>query len=178
MNVAMLILRLGVGLTVAAHGAQKLFGVFEGHGISGTAGFLESLGFRPGRAHAWLLGLVETLGGLALALGLLTPLAAAAIAGVMLTAAVAVHLSQGFFNAQGGYEYVLMLAVTSIAIAFAGPGRYSLDHELGWHLAGTSWGLIATAVALGSTAVALAWRRLATHSRFTRRTGRGEALAA
>jgi hypothetical protein len=81
MDIGILILRVLVGLTVAAHGAQKLFGIFGGHGLSGTSEFLESLGFRPGRFHAYLLGIAELAGGTLLAIGLFTPVAAAAIIG-------------------------------------------------------------------------------------------------
>jgi len=178
MNIAMLILRLGIGLTVAAHGAQKLFGLFGGHGLSGTARFLESLGFRPGRPYAWLLGLAETLGGAGLALGLLTPLAAAAVAGVMVTAAVAVHIRQGFFAERGGFEYLLTLALASMAIAFAGPGRYSLDRALDWHLAGTSWGLAAVVIALVTASLTLADRAAVERSRRMPDSGRPTRMAA
>ena len=87
MSVGILILRLAVGLTLAAHGAQKLFGWFGGYGIAGTGQFLEQLGFRPGRLHATQAGIVEVVGGLFLAVGLLTPAAAAAVVAVMLVAA-------------------------------------------------------------------------------------------
>ncbi|HVJ27733.1 MAG TPA: DoxX family protein, partial [Vicinamibacterales bacterium] len=95
MEIGLLLIRAVVGLTMAAHGAQKLFGWFGGYGLEGTGGFLEQLGFRPGRRHAFMAGLVETGGGLFLALGLLTPFAAAAIVAVMLVAAVTVHLKGG-----------------------------------------------------------------------------------
>src|SRR5207244_8770188 len=90
MSAGILLLRLAVGPTVAAHGAQKLFGAFGGHGLEGTAQFLESLGFRPGRLHAWALGAGELVGGIMLATGLLTPLGAAAVIGVMAVAALVV----------------------------------------------------------------------------------------
>lgn len=160
MNIAMLVLRVGVGLAVAAHGAQKVFGLFDGQGIAGTAGFLETLGFRPGRPHAWLLGLSELLGGLALAAGLVTPMAAAAVAGVMLAAVTAVHRPNGFFAQAGGYEYPLVLAAAADSIAFAGPGRYSLDRLAGWHLAGTWWGVATATLAVAACAAVLAGRAL------------------
>src|SRR6266540_6067060 len=97
MNIGLLVLRLVVGLTLAAHGAQKLFGWFGGYGIAGTGQFLEQLGFRPGRLHAAQAGIVEVVGGLFLAAGLLTPAAAAAVVAVMLVAAVSVHVKNGFF---------------------------------------------------------------------------------
>ena len=103
MSVGLLILRLVVGLTLAAHGAQKLLGWFGGYGIAGTAQFFEEqLGFRPGRLHAVQAGLAEMLGGLFLAAGFLTPAAAAAVVAVMLVAAVSVHLKAGYFAHTGG----------------------------------------------------------------------------
>ena len=81
METGLLIIRVVVGLSLVAHGAQKLFGAFGGHGIAGTAGFFESLGMRPGKLFATLAGLGETGGGLGLALGLLTPFSAAARSG-------------------------------------------------------------------------------------------------
>src|ERR671933_1624653 len=97
MDLALLGLRLVVGLTFAAHGAQKLFGVFGGHGIKGTAGFFEQIGLRPGKLHAWAAGSAEFLGGLLIALGLVTPFAAAALIAVMTAAVLSVHLKNGFF---------------------------------------------------------------------------------
>lgn len=162
MDTALLLIRLAVGATLAAHGTQKLFGWFQGHGITGTAGFLESLGFRPGNAYAWLLGGAELVGGLALAIGMLTPLAATVVSAVMVGAIVAVHRDKGFFSQAGGYEYPLALAVAAVATAFAGAGRYSLDHVLGWSLAGAAWGIgaIVGALALGMGAVASRTLRL------------------
>src|SRR5678815_1050474 len=86
MDIGLLVLRLAVGLTMAAHGGQKLFGWFGGYGIAGTGGFLESLGFRPGKVHAGLAGTAELLGGLLIALGLLTPVGAALVIAVMVVA--------------------------------------------------------------------------------------------
>src|SRR4051794_8666803 len=107
MNIAILLVRIAVGGTVAAHGSQKLFGWFHGHGRAGTGAFLESLGFDPSRAFAWLLGGTELLAGSALAAGFLTPIAAAGVAGVMLAAIAVVHWEKGFFAADGGYEFPL-----------------------------------------------------------------------
>src|ERR687888_2113971 len=104
MGLALLGLRLVVGLGFAAHGAQKLFGVFGGYGIDGTAGFFEQIGLRPGKLHAWAAGIAEFAGGLLIALGLVTPFAAAAL--IAVTAAVlTVHLRNGFFVSNNGYEY-------------------------------------------------------------------------
>lgn len=158
MEIGLLLLRAVVGLTLAAHGAQKLFGWFGGYGLDGTGGFLETLGFRPGRRHAFMAGLVETGGGLLLALGLLTPFAAAAIVAVMLVAAVTVHLKGGFFLAGGGYEYTLVLAVAAVAIAFTGPGALSLDAPFGLQLDGAFWGGVALIGGLAGGGIQLAGR--------------------
>ena len=97
MEIGLLLLRLTVGLTLAAHGAQKLFGWFGGPGLDATGQAFEGLGFQPGRRHALMAGLVETGGGLILALGLFTPIGAAIVFSVMLVAALTVHVKQGFF---------------------------------------------------------------------------------
>lgn len=159
MALGLLILRLVVGLTMAAHGAQKAFGSFGGYGLQGTGGWLESLGFRPGAMHARVVAAAELVGGLMLAVGLLTPFAAAAIIGVMVVAIATVHLKSGFFNTEGGYEFNLLLATAAAAIAFTGPGRFSFDRALGLEMGGIAMGL--TAIALGGigAAVALTMRR-------------------
>jgi putative oxidoreductase len=160
MEAGLLLLRLAIGLTIAAHGAQKLFGWFGGHGLAGTGGWLESMGFRPGRLYALTNGVAELGGGLLLALGLATPLGAAAVAGVMFVAIATVHWSNGFFNAAGGYEFNIVLAIGALAIAFTGPGTISLDNVLDISLAGTTEGLIATGVAALSGLALLLARRL------------------
>lgn len=147
MDVGILLLRLTVGLALAAHGSQKLFGWFGGYGLNGTGQFMEGLGFRPGRRHALAAGLVEFSGGLLLALGLLTPLGAALGASVMVVAAVTVHAKNGFFAASGGYEYNLVLGVAALSVAFTGPGALSLDALLGAAPFGIGWGVGATVVA-------------------------------
>ena len=106
MDLGLLVIRPAVGGTVAAHGAQKLLSPRRaGLGIDATAGFLDALGFRPPRAHAWLVGWAELAGGLGLAVGLLTPLAVAAVIGVMVAAIGAAHLSHGFFSQSGGLAF-------------------------------------------------------------------------
>ena len=141
MEIGFLVLRLIVGLGFAAHGAQKLFGAFGGHGIEGTAGFFEQLGLRPGRRHAWAAGMAEFLGGLLIALGLVTPFAAAALIAVMTAAVLTVHLPNGFFIMSNGYEYNLVLAAVVFALAGVGAGDWSLDNVFGLDLAGTAWAL-------------------------------------
>ncbi len=159
MAFGLLILRLVVGLTLAAHGAQKLFGWFGGYGLKGTGGFLEQLGFFPGRRNALMAGLAEATGGLLLAVGLATPIAAALILSVMLVAIVSVHLKNGFFNHAQGYEYNLLLAVAALSLVFTGAGPISLDAVLGIQDAGPIWAIVALAVGLGGGAVQLAGRR-------------------
>ena len=161
MSIGLLILRLVVGLGLAAHGAQKLFGWFGGYGIAGTGQFLEQLGFRPGRLHAAQAGIAETVGGLFLAAGFLTPAAAAAVVAVMLVAAVSVHVKKGFFVPNGGYEYTLVLGAAALALAFTGPGAISLDQALGISWSGEKWGLGALAAGLIGGAVPLIARKTA-----------------
>src|SRR5204862_5519846 len=109
MNLLPLLLRLVVGLTFSAHGAQKLFGAFGGGGLDGTAQMFEKLGLRPGWLHARFAGTAEFAGGLLLALGLFTTPAAAALTAVMIAAVVTVHVRNGFFVTNGGFEYNLAL---------------------------------------------------------------------
>lgn len=165
MDIALLLIRLAVGGIVAAHGAQKLFGWFRGHGIAGTAGFLESLGFLPGRAFAWLLGGAEVVGGVALAAGFLTPIAAAVVAAVMVAAIAVVHWEKGFFAMDGGYEFPLALGVGAVAMAFSGAGRWSLDHAFDWALGGEAWGVAAALAAALASAAVVSSRGIRVHRR-------------
>ncbi len=146
MNVGLLAVRVVVGLLIAGHGSQKLFGWFGGGGVAATGRNFESLGYQPGRHMAVLAGLSEFVGGLLLALGLLSPLGAAAIVGTMVNAIAATHLGNGPWVTNRGWELELTYAVVAAAIAFTGPGRYSLDHALGWTLDGNGWGLAAAVV--------------------------------
>jgi putative oxidoreductase len=148
MNLALLVLRLVVGLAFAAHGAQKLFGAFGGAGIGGTGAFFEQIGLRPGRLHATAAGAAELGGGLLIALGLATPFAAALLIAVMTAAVVTVHARNGFFVTNNGFEYNLTLAAVVFALAGIGAGNWSLDHALGLDLMGTGWALGALAVGL------------------------------
>ena len=148
MDLALLVLRLVVGLTFAGHGAQKLFGTFGGHGIEGTAGFFEQIGLRPGKLHAWAAGSAELFGGLVIALGLVTPVAAAVLIAVMTAAVLTVHLKNGFFVANQGYEFNLALAAALFALAGIGAGGWSLDNALGIDMTGAAWALGALGVGL------------------------------
>ncbi len=135
-DVALLILRLVVGLVVAAHGAQKLFGAFEGPGLQGFSGWMASSGLKPPQAWGLLGALGEFGGGLLLALGLLNPLGPLGVVGAMAMAIGLVHWSKGFWNTKGGYEFPLVLLLTSAIPGLVGPGAYSLDALLGISLPG------------------------------------------
>jgi putative oxidoreductase len=148
MDLALFALRVVIGLLMAGHGAQKLFGSFGGHGITGTGQFFESLGLRPGERHARLAGLGEMGGGLLLLLGLFTPLGAAAVIGVMVVAILTVHGPKGLWVTEGGYEYNLVLIAVAFALASAGPGAWSLDNAIGVNAAGAGWGLLALAAGI------------------------------
>jgi putative oxidoreductase len=143
MSYGILFLRFVLGLTVAAHGAQKLFGSFGGHGPRGTAGFFGTLGFRAPLLLALAAGTAEFGGGLLLASGFLTPLAAVAIAVVIVNAIGSVHWRNGFWNSKGGYEFNLNVWAAAIAIAAIGAGRFSVDALIGWadNISGLWWGV-------------------------------------
>jgi len=140
------VIRALLGLLLFAHGTQKLFGWFGGHGLEGTGGFFEQVGHRPGRAMAGIAGLSEAGGGTLLFLGLLTPLGAAMVIGVMIVAAVSVHGSNGLWATNGGYELPLTNAVVAAGLGFTGPGSFSVDHALGLGWSGWGWGLLAILV--------------------------------
>jgi putative oxidoreductase len=123
----LLILRLVLGLTVAAHGAQKLFGWFGGSGLAGFRGVMEKLNIRPAAPFALLAGLGEFVGGLLVALGFVSPAGPLIVAGAMVVAIVTVHLGKGFFNSKGGYEFPLLVAGGAVALSLTGPGPFSLD---------------------------------------------------
>jgi len=161
-DIGIVLLRAIVGLTLAAHGAQKLFGWFNGPGLTGTAAGLEHLGFRPGYRHAITAGAVETVGGLLLTIGLFTPLAASIVVSVMIVAAVSAHLKKGFFITSGGYEYNVVLGASALAIAFTGPGRVSLDALLGFLVGGSAWGVGALLVGIAGAAMQLTQRHPST----------------
>jgi len=150
MTLGLLIIRVISGLTMAAHGGQKLFGWFDGPGRQGTTGMMDNLGYRSPAIMASLAALAEFGGGLGLALGLLTPFAAIAIVVVMLNATIAVHLKNGFWNTKGGYEFPLLMSGAAVGIAAAGPGDASLDNALGFMnaLSGDVWAAIVIVAAV------------------------------
>jgi putative oxidoreductase len=148
MEVALLVLRIAAGTLFAAHGAQKLFGWFGGGGISGTAAAFDSMGLRPGRVHATAAGFNEFAGGLLLALGLLTPLAAVLIIATMTAAVITVHAKNGPFVTNNGWELNVVYAVIAFAVAGIGAGELSLDHALGLDIAGIGWAVAALAAGI------------------------------
>jgi putative oxidoreductase len=127
-DAALLILRVSLGLTMAAHGYGKFF---TGGRIAGTAGWFESIGMRPGKVQALLAASTEVGSGLLMVLGLLTPLAGAAFVSLMFVAAWTVHRNNGFFIVKSGWEYNFILAIAGIAVAMLGPGEWSVDHAIG-----------------------------------------------
>jgi len=147
MNEGLLLMRVVIGLLMAAHGAQKLFGWFGGYGLAGTGQFLEGLGFRPGRFFAVLASGSEVLGGLLIAFGFLGPIGPALVLSVMIVGAVTVHWANGVFAQNSGIEVPLLYATVVTGLALSGPGRYSLDALLGltslWTPAVTSVVLLA-----------------------------------
>lgn len=134
-GIAALVLRVPVGLTLAAHGAQKLFAWFGGYGLEGTGQYMASIGLEPGYLMALLAGSAEFFGGLALVLGLLTRPAAAVTAFTMLIAIFTAHIQNGLFLSNGGYEYALALFAVTVSLAITGAGRLALDNIIARSLA-------------------------------------------
>jgi putative oxidoreductase len=156
LDVGLLALRVGVGGTLFAHGAQKLFGWFGGHGLDATAGAFDGMGFKPAKPSAAIAGVSEA-GGILIALGAATPVAAAGAVGAMIGAA-AVHKPAGFFATSGGYEYPATLGLAAAALALTGPGKYSVDAALG-HRFNTSRLAIGALAAAGAGAGFVVARR-------------------
>jgi putative oxidoreductase len=158
MNLGRLLLRLIVGGFFVGHGTQKLFGWFGGHGLEGTGQFFESgLGLRPGKHHALAAGLSEAGGGALVVLGAATPLASAALIATMLTAINRVHLKNGPWVSDGGYEYNLVLIAAALALAETGPGAVSIDAARGSQAQGSKWALIALLLGVAGAAGAHAY---------------------
>ncbi|MER6029998.1 DoxX family protein [Streptomyces sp. NPDC001851] len=152
-DVGLLLIRLTFGLLMAAHGAQKVFGLFGGPGLTTTGKGFAALGYHPGKLFAAIGGLSESLGGLGLALGLLTPLAAAALIGVMINAMATVTGAHGLWEEDGGVEYSVCIAVVALAVAAIGPGRLAADRFFRW--GGGGWKEAALALGLGGAAAAV-----------------------
>ncbi len=150
-DVALLLLRVVVGLTLAAHGYNKFFG---GGRIAGTGRWFDGIGMRPGRRHAILAAAGEIVAGLAFAAGLLTGPAAAGFVGLMAVAFWVAHRGKGLLIMSDGWEYTAVLATVAVAVAMLGPGELSLDHVTG--LADVLDGWVGLAVSLGGGLVAAA----------------------
>lgn len=158
MSYGLLLLRVFVGLAFVGHGTQKLFGWFGGYGPQGTGGFFASKGYRAGVLMAIAAGLAETGGGTLLALGFLTPLGGALIALVMINAIASVTFKRAFL---WGSELELVYLVIGVALAAAGPGRFSLDRALGWDddISGVWWGIGALGAAVVVSLLTLTFGR-------------------
>jgi len=158
-DVALLLLRCGVGAVMLAHGINHMR-----PNIDGTASWFGSMGMKPAKLHAWLATATEIVGGILLALGLLTPFAAAGVVGVMLVAWAINHRGNGFFifNPGEGWEYVMTLGIVGLTIGAIGPGAWSLDEALDLNddLVGWTGLLIAAIGGIGGGAALLAgfWR--------------------
>ncbi|MEB3021168.1 DoxX family protein [[Mycobacterium] crassicus] len=145
-DVALLILRLVLGLTLAAHGFNKFFG---GGRIPGTARWFESIGMKYGKFQAVTAATAEIAAGLGLAVGLFTPIAAAGFVALMAVAVWTVHRPNGFFVLTNGWEYNLVLATGAVAVAMTGPGYLSADHQIFCHCWQNGWAGLWISVGLG-----------------------------
>ena len=154
----LLILRAVLGLIVAGHGAQKLFGWWGGPGMTGWTGAMTRMRIRPPVAWAWMSALAEFLGGLAVAAGFLNPLGSFGLIGSMLVAMILVHWPKGFWVTKGGYEFNLLIIGAAAAVAIAGPGAYSLDSAVGIHLPEPLILILGTLATVAGVAVALGTR--------------------
>jgi putative oxidoreductase len=155
MKVGRLLIRAVIGGLFIGHGTQKLFGWFNGPGPDGTAQMMDKLEMRPARAHGLTAGLTETVGGSLLAAGLATPVAAAGLIGVMITAIRKVHLSNGVWITKGGYEYNLVLIAALLALVDGGPGALSADRLLHIERTGPAWSVAALATGAAASAAAI-----------------------
>jgi putative oxidoreductase len=131
LGTGLLLARLIFGVLMVAHGGQKLFGWLGGYGIDGTASFFEQLGFRPAKLFVVTASVSEVASGILIALGLLGPVGPALLLSVMIVAAVSVHWKGGLFAGTNGIEVPLLYATGAVALAFTGPGPFSLDTVLG-----------------------------------------------
>jgi putative oxidoreductase len=152
-DLGLLVLRVVVGLTFAGHGAQKVFGWWSGPGMKGFGGWISGMGVRPIQLFAWAAALAELAGGLLLAAGLLTPIAAAFLVAQSLAIIILVHWKNGFWNTKGGIEFALTLLAAALAVFLTGPGAYSVDAAIGLSLS-TPVALVILAVAVAGALVA------------------------
>ena len=152
-DIGLLLLRLGIGGVVFAHGAQKVFGLWGGTGIAGFATNLEGLGYQQATTLSWLTGVTELIAGAFLVLGLLTPLAAAAVLAIMINA-VLLKLGNGFFvtgpKGSDAIEFSLVLGLGAACLVLTGPGRIALDNGRAWHRRPASWGVLALVIGVAA----------------------------
>jgi len=154
LDLGLLVLRIVVGGTFAAHGLQHLFGWWGGPGVTRFAKTLTDLGYQHGMAFAYVTGWTEVVGGLFLVLGLLTPLAAAGVLGVIVNAIIAAKGPHGLFGANG-FEYELTLAAGAFALLFTGCGRVGLDNGRRWFRFPPAFGFLGLLVAAAASLVVL-----------------------
>jgi putative oxidoreductase len=166
MSLARFAVRAVIGGLFIGHGTQKLFGWFGGPGLDGTEKMMDSMEMQPPRHHAVLAGATETGGGALLAAGAATPLAASGLIGMMITAIRKVHLRNGPWMTNGGYEYNLVLIASLVALVETGPGAISVDHALGIERQGAQWALAALALGAAGSVAAVEYgrRRTATQA--------------
>jgi putative oxidoreductase len=150
LDLGLLIVRLALGPMLVLHGWNKVFG---GGGLTGTAGWFEGLGLRPGWLHARLAAATEIGAGLLLTLGLVTGLASTAYVGLMAVAMMTDHRGKGYFVFKGGWEYTLLVAMVAVGLASTGPGKWSADHVLDLAVSGWGWAVVA---AIGGALAAVA----------------------
>jgi len=152
-DIGLLLLRLGIGGMVFAHGAQKVFGLWGGPGIAGFTANLTNFGYQQAGTLSWVTGITELVAGAFVVLGLLTPLAAAAILSIMINA-VLLKLGNGFFvtgpSASDAVEYSIVLGLGAACLVFTGPGRIALDNGRAWHRRPASWGVLALVIGVAA----------------------------
>ncbi len=146
-DLGLLIVRLALGPMLVLHGWNKAFGA---GGLAGTTRWFDGIGLRPAHVHARVAAVTEIGAGVAMTLGLLTGLVAAAFVGLMVVAMRTDHRGKGYFVFKGGWEYVLLVAMVAVGVAAAGPGRWSLDHALGLEVSGAWWALVAAVLGVGA----------------------------
>jgi putative oxidoreductase len=158
-DISLLLLRVGLGGMLAAHGMNKVFGP---GGLAGTTQWFAGLGFRPAKLFARLAAATEIGAGSLVIIGLATPLACAAYVGLMVVAGLTDHRGKGFFEFKGGWEYVGMVGLVAVCLVALGPGGWSLDAGLHWRLSGLGWALLALLLGVSSAVVILVAGRRST----------------
>jgi putative oxidoreductase len=165
-DLALALVRAVVGLVIAAHGAQKVLGVWGGPGLAGWTQGVTRMGLRPPVFWAWLSAFAELGGGIAFALGFLLPIVAAALTIQMGVAIAQAHWGKGFWNSKGGIEFPFTLGAVAVINGVADPGTYSLDRALGLPTLG--WGLYAVVLIVGLLAYLVGARTIAQPAKITR----------